>query len=120
MEAQTNRVDNFVQIELQKRTFANRYTKNQAGADEPIADFQSIPLENYQIYKPAWAVVRALTEGKPTANLLGTSLSLVQDSGNPEQVSFGAPQTQKYMDRNYETANANPVPQLDLATWVIG
>ena len=108
MEAQSNRVDNFVQIELQKRTFANRYTKNQAGADEPIADFQSIPLQDYQIYKPAWAVVRALTEGKPTANLLGTSLSLVQDSGNPEQVSFGAPQTQKYMDRNYETANANP------------
>ena len=108
MEAQTNRVDNFVQIELQKRTFANRYTKNQAGADEPIADFQSIPLENYQIYKPAWAVVRALTDKKVTSTLLGTSLSLIEDSGNPEQVSFGAPQTQRYMDGNYETTNANP------------
>ena len=50
MEAMTNRVDNFVQVELQRRQFGNRYTK-EGRAGEPIADFQSISLKDYQVYK---------------------------------------------------------------------
>ena len=104
MEAMINRVDNFVQVELQRRQFGNRYTK-QERAGEPIADFQSIPLEDYQVYKPSWAIIRALTESAPTATLLGTSLGLVDDQNSEKK--FGVPQG-NYIDRQYETTNPNP------------
>jgi len=104
MEAMINRVDNFVQVELQRRQFGNRYTK-QERAGEPIADFQSIPLEDYQVYKPSWAIIRALTESAPTATLLGTSLGLVDDQKSEKK--FGVPQG-NYIDRQYETTNPNP------------
>lgn len=104
MEAMINRVDNFVQVELQRRQFGNRYTK-QERAGEPIADFQSIPLEDYQVYKPSWAIIRALTDSAPTATLLGTSLGLVDDQKSEKK--FGVPQG-NYIDRQYETTNPNP------------
>ena len=40
----TNRVDNFVQIELQRRQFGNRY-KRTPQPGEPVGDYQSIGLE---------------------------------------------------------------------------
>ena len=104
MEAMINRVDNFVQVELQRRQFGNRYTK-QERAGEPIADFQSISLKDYQVYKPSWAIIRALTNPAPTATLLGTSLGLVDDQNSEKK--FGVPQG-NYIDRQYETTNPNP------------
>ena len=104
MEAMINRVDNFVQVELQRRQFGNRYTK-QERAGEPIADFQSISLKDYQVYKPSWAIIRALTKAAPSATMLGTSLGLVDDQKSEKK--FGVPQG-NYIDRQYETANPNP------------
>ena len=104
MEAMTNRVDNFVQVELQRRQFGNRYTK-EGRAGEPIADFQSIPLEDYQVYKPSWAIIRAVAGSAPSATMLGTSLGLVDDQNSEEK--FGVPQG-NYIDRQYETTNPNP------------
>jgi len=113
MEAMINRVDNFVQVELQRRQFGNRYTK-QERAGEPIADFQSISLKDYQVYKPSWAIIRALTESAPTGTLLGTSLGLVVDFDDINMGDkFGSPEREdsihmgSYMDRQYETANPN-------------
>jgi len=104
MEAMTNRVDNFVQVELQRRQFGNRYTK-EGRAGEPIADFQSIPLEDYQVYKPSWAIIRAVADSAPSSTMLGTSLGLVDDQNSEKK--FGVPQG-NYIDRQYETTNPNP------------
>ena len=104
MEAMINRVDNFVQVELQRRQFGNRYTK-EGRAGEPIADFQSIPLEDYQVYKPSWAIIRAVAGSAPSATMLGTSLGLVDDQNSEKK--FGVPQG-NYIDRQYETTNPNP------------
>ena len=59
--ALTNRVDNFVQIELQRRQFGNRY-KRTPQANEPVGDYQTIGLGDYQVNKPVWAVVRSIEE----------------------------------------------------------
>ncbi len=49
-ESLGNRVENFVQLELQRRQFGNRYTRTQQPG-EPVADYQSIGLGDYQVYK---------------------------------------------------------------------
>ena len=48
--AASNRVENWVQIELQKRQFSNRYTTTKE-LGEPIEEYQSIPLGDYHPYK---------------------------------------------------------------------
>ena len=80
--ALTNRVDNFVQIELQRRQFGNRYTRTpQPG--EPVGDYQTIGLGDYQVDKPVWAVVRSVEEYSGETALLGTAMSLFEvGSGN--------------------------------------
>jgi hypothetical protein len=100
--ALNNVVDEFVQIELQRRQFGNRYTKKQA-PNEPINDFQSISIEDYQIYKPAWAVIRELNKTSIEATLLGTALSFIP--GGEKGKKFGKPEKGKYFDRQYESVN---------------
>ena len=76
--ALTNRVENFVQIELQRRQFGNRYTRTpQPG--EPVGDYQTIGLGDYQTNKPVWAVVRSIEEFSGETTLLGTAMSLFEN-----------------------------------------
>ena len=76
-ESLGSRVENFVQLELQRRQFGNRYTRTQQPG-EPVADYQSIGLGDYQVYKPAWALIRPLENGTANTALVGSALSLYE------------------------------------------
>ena len=74
-----NRVENFVQIELQRRQFGNRYKKTpQPG--EPVGDYQSIGLADYQANKPVWATVRSMEQGSGETNLIGSAMNFFDDA----------------------------------------
>ena len=83
--ALNNRVDNFVQIELQRRQFGNRYTRTpQPG--EPVGDYQTIGLGDYQVNKPVWAVVRSIEEFSGETTLLGTAMSLFESESAEDSI----------------------------------
>ena len=83
--ALNNRVDNFVQIELQRRQFGNRYTRtSQPG--EPVGDYQTIGLGDYQVNKPVWAVVRSIEEFSGETTLLGTAMSLFESESAEDSI----------------------------------
>jgi len=76
--ALNNRVDNYVQIELQRRQFGNRY-KRTPQPGEPVGDYQSIGVGDYQVNKPAWAVVRSTEKFSGESSLIGSALSLFEN-----------------------------------------
>ena len=84
-----NRVENFVQIELQRRQFGNRYTKTpQPG--EPVGDYQTIGLADYQANKPVWATVRSMEEGSSETNLIGSAMDFF-DAGDGKGATYRSP-----------------------------
>ena len=88
--ALNNRVENFVQVELQRRQFGNRYTRTpQPG--EPVGDYQTIGLGDYQVDKPVWAVVRSVNEYSSDTTLIGSALSLFEPDKSGKDNSWNAP-----------------------------